>query len=92
MLTIKGACCLLASHPVRQLMLMTTASASGIGAQCRRNKDAVISRVERRLELWTHHNVSYQEDMQILRYSNFQKYGEAGPAAVVPSPWRATAA
>lgn len=37
----------------------------------------MITRVEKRLELWTHHNVSYQEDMQILRYSNFQKYGEA---------------
>ena len=43
---------------------------------CRRNKDGVISRVEKRLELWTHHNISHQEDMQILRYSDMQKYGE----------------
>lgn len=35
----------------------------------------MITRVEKRIELWTHHNVSYQEDIQVLRYSNFQKYG-----------------
>ncbi len=41
----------------------------------RRYKDEVIGRVEERLELWTHHNVSHQEDMQILRYADRQKYG-----------------
>jgi isopentenyldiphosphate isomerase len=58
----------------------------GWALEHRRNKDAVLTRVEKRLELWTHHNVSYQEDMQILRYSNFQKYGEGQfPVAVLHS-------
>lgn len=29
----------------------------------------MISGVEKNLEQWTHMNVSYQEDIQILRYS-----------------------
>lgn len=45
------------------------------GTFLRRNRTPTIAAVEKRLELWSHYNVSNQEDMQILRYSNFQKYG-----------------
>lgn len=45
------------------------------GTFLRRNTTPTIAAVEARLALWSHHNVSQQEDIQILRYSNFQKYG-----------------
>ena len=46
------------------------------GTFLRRNMTPVIASVEKRLELWSHYNVSYQEDMQVLRYSDMQKYGK----------------
>ena len=33
----------------------------------------MVTRVERRLELYTHINISHQEDVQILRYSDGEK-------------------
>ncbi|GJP54697.1 hypothetical protein CLOM_g13750 [Closterium sp. NIES-68] len=36
--------------------------------------DAVIERVERRIEAWTHLPVSHQEALQVLRYNVGQKY------------------
>ena len=39
----------------------------------RRYRDPVVTRVERRLELYTHINISHQEDVQILRYSDGEK-------------------
>lgn len=40
-----------------------------------RNSTPLLEALEKRLELWSHYNVSHQEDIQILRYSNMQKYG-----------------
>ena len=41
-----------------------------------------MTRVERRLELYTHINISHQEDVQILRYSDGEKCEcSAGAAA-----------
>ena len=40
----------------------------------KRNQDAVISRVQQRVAAWLQLPVSYQEEMQILRYSPGQMY------------------
>ena len=39
----------------------------------RRYQDPIVTQVERRLELYTHMNISHQEDLQILRYSDGEK-------------------
>ncbi|KAG1679469.1 hypothetical protein FOA52_011067 [Chlamydomonas sp. UWO 241] len=40
-----------------------------------RNQDPIISAVEERLATWVHLPRSHQEDMQVLRYSEGNKYG-----------------
>ncbi|KAK9812070.1 hypothetical protein WJX73_002934 [Symbiochloris irregularis] len=45
------------------------------GTFLRRLQDPVVERIERRLESWTMLDLVHQEDMQILRYTDGQKYG-----------------
>ena len=53
-----------------------------LSAAChRRYHDPVVTAVEERLELWTHMNLSHQEDVQILRYSDGEKCVAPGLAA-----------
>jgi len=40
-----------------------------------RLRDPTITAIEQRVALWTHLNVSHQEDVQVLRYAHGQKYG-----------------
>lgn len=42
---------------------------------CRRLQDPVVETIETRLAAWTKLEIVHQEDMQILRYSDGQKYG-----------------
>lgn len=41
----------------------------------RRLQDPVVEAVENRLATWTKLDIVHQEDMQILRYTDGQKYG-----------------
>lgn len=52
-----------------------------------RNMDPVIASIEKRLALWTHLPVSYQEDMQVR-----MRAGRAGPMERAPLPARRNAA
>lgn len=41
-----------------------------------RRHDDVVSEIEDRVASWVHLNATHQEDMQVLRYGYFQKYGK----------------
>ena len=43
----------------------------------RRFHDPIIAAIERRISMFTHIPVEHQEDIQVLRYSKGQKYGES---------------
>lgn len=60
------------------------------GTFLRRMQDDVVTGMERRLALWTHLNVSHQEDVQILRYGIGQKYGAHYDSLINDSPRLAT--
>lgn len=60
------------------------------GTFLRRLHDPVVRDVEQRLAIWTHLNISHQEDMQILRYGLGQKYGAHYDSLVEDSPRVAT--
>ncbi|KAG1666962.1 hypothetical protein FOA52_004245 [Chlamydomonas sp. UWO 241] len=45
------------------------------GMFLRRHHDSVITAVEQRMSAWTHLPISYQEDIQVLRYGVSNKYG-----------------
>ncbi|PNW86388.1 hypothetical protein CHLRE_02g084450v5 [Chlamydomonas reinhardtii] len=45
------------------------------GMFIRRLSDPVVTRIEKRISLWTHLPVEHQEDIQILRYAHGQTYG-----------------
>jgi len=48
---------------------------TSFGMFIRRRHDPIIERVERRIALFTHLPISHQEDIQVLRYVDGEKYG-----------------
>ena len=40
-----------------------------------RLKDPIVTKIEERVAVWTRINMTHQEDMQVLRYGQGQKYG-----------------
>ncbi|EFJ45289.1 prolyl 4-hydroxylase, partial [Volvox carteri f. nagariensis] len=62
------------------------------GMFIRRLADPVITRIEKRISLWTHLPIEHQEDIQVLRYAHGQTYGahyDSGDKSNEPGPkWR----
>ncbi|GIL53146.1 hypothetical protein Vafri_8817, partial [Volvox africanus] len=62
------------------------------GMFIRRLADPVITRIEKRISLWTHLPIEHQEDIQVLRYARGQTYGahyDSGDKSNEPGPkWR----
>lgn len=60
------------------------------GTFINRVQDEVVTTIEERVALWTHLNVTHQEDLQVLRYAPGQKYGAHSDVLVEGSPRVAT--
>ncbi|KAK9842984.1 hypothetical protein WJX74_005333 [Apatococcus lobatus] len=69
---------------------VTDSIRTSYGTFLRRFSDPVLTKVEHRLARWTHLNITYQEDMQILRYAKGQKYGAHYDSLADQSPRIAT--